>query len=158
MQKDRGTFGTEHPGGFDDHPAEQRRQVEFGADFRHHFQERHFLDADPVDLFDITHALQRDRCLAGHFGKQLQIVVAEIAHILVEALHYPDDIARHGAHRHAQDIASAIAGPFIDRDVEARVAVRIIDDQPFARLKDTASDAAVVEDADFTDQIALRDA
>lgn len=75
----------------------------------------------------------------------------------VQALHDTDDFARGQAYGHADDVPGLVPGPIVDLSVESGVRLRIVSDDGLAGLEDVASEAGIVEYADFSDQIALGD-
>ena len=64
--------------------------------------------------------------------------------LLVQRLRDADDLAFDGADRRAQDGFGLEAGLLVDRAVEARVGIGVVDDQAFAGGEDVAGDAAGV--------------
>ena len=150
------TLGVQHARRLAHDLLQQRTDLDVGSDLRHDVEEFELLLADRLHALNELRALQRQSALRRHRHQQLQIAAVERALLLVQHLRNPDDVALRGAYRHAQYAARHEAGLLVDSAVEARIGIRIVDDDAFAAGEDMAGDTAVIEQADFAVKIALR--
>ena len=158
VEEQRRSLGVQHTRRFAHDLLQQRTDLDVGSDFRHDVEEFELLLADRLHALNELRALQRQSALRRHRHQQLQIAAVKRALLLVQHLCDAYDVAFRRAYRHAQYAARHEPGLLVDGAVEARIGVRVVDDDPFTAGEHVAGNAAVVEQADFAVEITLRHA
>ncbi len=85
-------------------------------------------------------------------------MLGEDAARLFERLRNTDNVALAGAQRHAEDSLGDIASLAVDRRIEARIDIGVVDNDAPARLKGSADNAIIVEEPNLPATDALRHA
>ncbi len=158
VEEQRRPVGVEDARRLADDPLEQGAQVELGGDVGHEVEELALLRLALLHRLHVAAVHQRDRGLRGHGLEEVEVLVGEVAAALVEDLGDADDRAARGAHRRARDVARVVAGLLVDGAVERGIVVRVVHDDAHAAVEHPPRDAVVVEEADLTRPLSLRDA
>ena len=151
-------LGVEHARRFAHHLLQQRAELDVRGHLRHHVDKLHLLLAHRLHALDEHRALQGQRALGGHRLKHGEIALGEAALLLVQGLRHADDVALHRPDRGAQDVARDESRLLVDRAVEVRVRIGVLDQHRFAGSEHVSGYAAGVQNADLVLDISLGDA